>query len=424
MKWLDRLLGKDEISLTVAFSEIDAWLEIVSRSLFRSMIANSDAQYGAICDIRDDLKQNASKLQSAKTPEDTPAPIAKRGLPNRDKMVKQLYSLAEKIVVPTETDYKAILSFYGATISSIDFTFGKSSKNVFYVRSLFPDEVNELLSDLNRLKTALNQLIAPIKGKESQIMNLERVPAIVNDLNDLRSRKEEEKENLSNQEEDLSKLKKKIELDEERLRKIEEDEEWIRFKELENELTSLEEELKALGSEIGRFFSPITKVLNLLKKQDETGRYTLSPEEKRVLSLILSSSIQVLDEDIQEFLRSLKDILNEESFTLQDSKREKTLTSIDTLLNSKPSLLKEKRDSLQSKIDEIEVKLSNPEIMDRRREIDESIKQSRGRLTQLQEGVERSKRHLISLDEEITAKKRSLLGALEKVSGKKIEVEF
>jgi len=101
-----------------------------------------------------------------------PANLTKLGLVNRDKMVKQLNTLTEKISVPTQTDYKTVLAFYKLTSANIESTLGKSSKSIYYVRSLFPDAVKVVVADLKRLKTVLNLLITPIREKERHIMTV------------------------------------------------------------------------------------------------------------------------------------------------------------------------------------------------------------------------------------------------------------
>jgi hypothetical protein len=425
VKWLNRILGKEEeIPFTVAFAEIDTWLELVSKSLFRGLDTNASQLYDEIRDIRERLKQNIAELQDAESNKEVPDSIAKIGLLSRDKMVKHLYSMTEKVVVPTQTDYKTVLSFYNVTTSNLEFPFGKSQKNIYCVRSLFSDEIKTVISDLTRLKKLLDQLIAPIKGKESQIAHLEQVPVIVRDIKELKSGIEKEKENVGNQKEDCSTLERRIETEGSRLSKIEENEEWIRFKELENELSLLQEDLNALESNVRKLFSPLNKALELLKKQDETGRHTLTPDERRVISTILSSPIRALEEDINEHLLAIRNIIERDPAILKDRKRDTTLKWIDHLLNADFASMKGKRERLQARIAEIKGKLSDLPILKDKEEIEQSIVSAEGQLTQLQEGIARSKRHIVSREEELTEKKRLLVAALEGIAGKKIDVTF
>ncbi len=424
MKWLNKIFGKEEIPTTVTFDRIDAWLETATKTLFRGLSTSAEPLYEEIKDIRKRLEHSISELQDAEPAGDMPVQVEKIGLSGRDKLVKRLRSLTEKMQIPSQTDYKTVLSFYDSTASSIAFVFDKSSKTIYHVRSLFPDEVKETVAELNQLRTALDQLIAPIRGKESQIMQLERVPRIVEDIKELKSKIEKEKENVSAREKECSALEREIEKEGKRLSAIEDQEEWMRFKTLETELFSMEQGLSTLESDVGKLFSPINKELNLLKKQDETGRHTLTPNERKAVSSILSSPIRALDEDVNGFLSSIKDVIEGDSSILKERKRDKTLKWIDRLLNGELATIKEKREGLQSRIVHIKGELSEMTIQKERKKVEQSIASARGQLTRLREGVERSKRHVVSLEEELEAKARSLPDTLEAIAGKPVEVSL
>jgi hypothetical protein len=424
VKWLSSIFGKDEIPSTVAFDGLDAWLEQVSNSLFRSLSATADKLYREIEDVRDRLKQDTTPLQDAEPVENMPANLTKLGLINRDKMVKQLNMLTEKISVPTQTDYKTVLAFYKLTSANIESTLGKSSKSVYYVRSLFPDAVKVVVADLKRLKTVLNLLITPIREKEHHIMKLEEVPGIVQTIKDLKSGIEKEKANVRDQEEDCFVFKSKIETEGVRLRQLEEDAEWIRLKELETELALLEADLNVLESDVRKLFAPIKKPLNLLKKQDESGRHTLTTEERKAVSSILSSPIQALDGDIKDSLIAIKKIIDSDTAILKDRKRDSTLKWLDHLLNADLATVKGKRELFQSRIKETKGKLADMTILENKEAIEQAIASAKGQLPRLEEGIDRSKRRIVTQEEELIAKKQLLLDALEEIAGKKIDVEF
>jgi len=424
VKWLKRIISKEELPSTVAFDELDGWLDLVSNTLFRGLSTTADKLYGEIGAMRDKLKQKTSKLQDAKPKADIPDAIVKIGLPNRNKLVKNLYSLTEKITIPTKTDYKTVLAFYDTTASNIKFVLDKSAKTLYHVRSLFPDEVKEVVAEINRLRASLNLLVTPLKGKESKIMNLKRVPEIVQDIKAINSEIEKENENVHEQEEECSASERRIESEEKRFRAIEVGEDWIRFKELETELSTSKSDLSALESEIRNLFSPINKELKLLQKQDETGRHTLTSEERRAIASILASPIQALAEDINAFLIAIRNVVEGDTTILKDRKRDKTLNWIDHLLSSEPSALKGKHLLVESRIEETRAKLADMTIHEDRIEIMQSITHAKGQLSRLQEGTARSKRHIVSLEEERTRKERLLLETLEQLAGEEITVNF
>ena len=198
----------------------------------------------------------------------------------------------------------------------------------------------------------------------------------------------------------------------------------MQFKELESGLFSLEKELNALESDVGKLFYPINKALHLLKKQDETGRHTLTPEERRAVSSILFSPIRALDEDIIKFLLSIRNVIEGDVSILKERKRDTALKWIDHLLNSELSLIKEKHDELQSRIEEVKGKISNMSILKEKEEVERSIISAKGQLARLQEEIERTKKHVGSLKEELREKEVFLSEVLEEIAGKKIDVEF
>ncbi len=424
MKWLSRIFGREKIPTTIAFDGIYAWLDTASGALFPGLSTTASRLYEEMKDVRDRLGQNTSELRDAEPAEHIPAPIAKSGLTARDKMVKHLNSMVEKMSIPTQTDYKTVLSFHRTTTSSMEFTLAMPRRNIYCVRSLFPDEVEKVFSNLDRLKTLLNQLIAPLAEKESQIMNLDRVPEIVRSVKDIKSTIEREKEVVDNREKEVFALEKRLEADKERMRLLEEGEEWTRFKELEIKLSSLEKELNTLEANLAMLFSPIDKALKLLKRQDETGRHTLALGERRALSSILSSPIHALDGDVDDFLRTLRSIIEGDVLPLKGRGREKAVKWIDHLLDAEISSIKGRHDSLQLDIKEIKGRLSNTTILKDRREIERTIVSTEGQLAQLREGIERSKRHIDSLEKNLAGEVRRLLEALENIAGKKIDVEF
>ncbi|MFC1786626.1 hypothetical protein ACFLY8_01145 [Halobacteriota archaeon] len=424
MKWLNKIFDREKIPTTIDFDEIVAWLDTASGALFPSLSTTASRLYGEIEDLRDRIKQNISELRDAEPAENIPGPIKKSGLNTRDKMVKRLNHMVEKMSIPTRTDYKTVLSLHRMMTSSMEFALAIPQKNIYCSRSLFPDEVESIISNLDRLKTILNQLIVALGGKESQIMNLEKVPEIVRSVKDIKSTIEKEKEMFSDLEEDVLALEKRIEADEEKMRILEEGEDWMLFKELGTELSSLEKELNMFEADLARLLSPIDKALKLLKKQDETGRHTLAIEDRRVLSSILSSPIRALDENVDDFLRTLRNIIKGNVLSLKGGKRDKTLKWIEHLLNAKIFSIRERRNILQSNIGKTKDQLSGLTILKDRRETERSIISAKGQLARLQEETARSKKHIDSLEKNLAGEIRLLLKALEDIAGKKIDVNL
>ena len=429
MKWLNRITGRSravaEIPSIVAFHEMDTWLEKVSELLFRGLGTNTMALYEEIADKREELKQYISELRNAEPKADMPAQITKIGLLSRDKMVKLLYSLCDKIVIPSQTDYKTVLDFHNMAYHSIESVLAKIFRNIYYVRSLFPDEVREVETNLNQLRDILDRLIAPMKGKETKVIDLSRVHALIQRIREQMAEIESEKEKIRAEEEERSAIKHEIELSERKLQVIEEEAEWKRLKEYEAELTAIEEELNTLRQDINNLFTPLQKPLSLLKKQDRTGRINLSPTVRTVITSILSSPIQALNEDIEDYLRSIRAVILEMD-ALKERTRDRALRWIDHLLNTDTDLsgIRARYELLSSRAEEVRSKLSALEITKEKEGLEHAITAARGQLTRLDDLIAKRRRGIESQEKELVANEILLQKELEEITGKRIEVKF
>ena len=427
MKWLNRITGRAvaEIPSIVAFHEMDTWLEKVSELLFRGLGTNTMALYEEIADKREELKQYISELRDAEPKADMPAQITKIGLLSRDKMVKLLYSLCDKIVIPSQTDYKTVLDFHNMAYHSIESVMAKIFKNIYYVRSLFPDEVREVETNLNQLRDILDRLIAPMKGKETKVIDLSRVHALIQRIREQMAEIESEKEKIRAEEEERAAIKHEIELSERKLQVIEEEAEWKRLKEYEAELTAIGEELNTLIQDINNLFTPLQKPLSLLKKQDRTGRINLSPTVRTVITSILSSPVQALNEDIEDYLRSIRAVILEMD-ALKERTRDRALRWIDHLLNTDTDLsgIRARYELLSSRAEEVRSKLSALEITKEKEGLEHAITAARGQLTRLDDLIAKRRRGIESQEKELVANEILLQKELEEITGKRIEVKF
>jgi len=427
MKWLNRITGRAgaEIPSIVAFHEIDTWLEKVSESLFRGMGTNTMALYEEMADKREELRQNVSELRDAEPKADMPAQITKIGLLSRDKMVKLLYSLCDKIVIPAQTDYRTVLDFHKMASHSIESVLAKISKNIYYVRSLFPDEAREVEANLNQLRDILDRLVAPMKGKESKIMDLSRVHALINAIREQMAEIESEREKIRVEEEERSAIEHEIELSERRLRTMEEEAEWKRLKEYEAELTAIEGELNTLRHDVNNLFTPLQKPLGLLKKLDRSGRVSLSPAVRKAITAILSSPVQALNEDIEDYLRSIRAVIIEMD-AIKERTRDRALKWIDHLLNSGTDMsgIRARYELLSSRAEELRRELSALEITNEKERLEHAITAAKGQLTRLDDLIAKRRRGIESQAKELAANEIMLREELENITGKRIEVKF
>jgi hypothetical protein len=426
VKWLSRLRGKDgeEFPATLAFAELDAWLDQVSKSLFRELSENAAHCYAEIAAVLEQLKDRIVQLQTAESTEQVPDRIAKIGLLYRDRMAKHLAIVAEKLVIPHQTDYQTVQSFYKEAISNLEFPFGKSQQNVFCVRSLFPAEIKELIAVLNQLRTTLNQLIAPLKGKEQLIRDWELVPVLVRALKELQAARAKEGEGIHARAETTSMLRRESEEQANRLRMLEASDDWKRYKALEADLAAVETEYMEFETNVRKLFVPLTKPLELLQKQDETGRHSLSPETRRAVTALLASPLDSLGDELPDYLRAIQRTIVEDPLVLKDRKREHALNWLEKLLQANFSALRETQQRLLTQRTAIKATLSLVPVLTEKEQLEYARGTIQTQLRHLEEEIERSRNRLEILAAEQTLKQQELRAALGRITGKQIEVIF
>ena len=424
MKWLSRLRGREEITVptTVAFEELDAWLAQASKSLFGDLSANAEQGYAAIRESRDRLRHHVAELGDADSTEQVPDRIVKIGLTSRKKMVKHLQAITEKLTPPAQTDHHTIIAFHRETTAALEFPFGKSQTNIYCVRSLFPNEIKEIINELNQLRSGLDLMIAPLKGKEQQLRASERVPELAASSKQLRLELLQEREHLSNQENELKTLNQRIEHERKQQLMLEASEEWHRFTTLERERSALHAELSELESNVQKLFAPLSKPLMLLLKQDESGRLTLAQADRRAISSLLESPSTALEGDITGSLSSIKGLIEDDPTVLKDRKRESALSWLDKLLKADLDSIAEKRRRILSQIAEVEASCVNAAIRHEKEERARALSSAQEELAQAQEERERAKKRIAMLEADLVKTKQFLDAILTELAGKEIEL--
>ncbi|MFQ6119156.1 MAG: hypothetical protein ACE5KE_04615 [Methanosarcinales archaeon] len=428
MKWLKKIFGmkeKEEVSDTIEFNSIDTWLEKESKKQFHELSENADKVYKDLKETLEQLKQDISELKNSEPKDDVPTRLVKAGLTNRDNMIRHLNSIVSKTKVPIQSDYESILEFYKTTTSYLQSNLEKFFQSRGYVKALFPEETDQVVSDVKTLESLLRKLIEPTKGLEEKIKAFQKAPEQIRYIQDLYTKIDQEKSKKETLEIRLSDLKKTINMQNEKIKSLKNSDLWKKFKDLESSRTTYEKELKKLESEVNKIFSPISKALIRLEKQDDSGRYTLKPEHRKILNLCLSNPIQVLNYDTIDFLLELQKIVEKNTLNIKEGKRDKILEQINYILENKIlESSKKQYDKLQSKIEKINQDISNITIQHEIKNLEKSIYSANDQIAQLHHDIELSQKYIDLHEKELKNKKKILQETLETIAGKKVKVIY
>ncbi|MFQ6062193.1 MAG: hypothetical protein ACE5J9_03330 [Methanosarcinales archaeon] len=428
MKWLKKIFGmkeKEEVSDTIEFNSIDTWLEKESKKQFHELSENADKVYKDLKETLEQLKQDISELKNSEPKDDVPTRLVKAGLTNRDNMIRHLNSIVSKTKVPIQSDYESILEFYKTTTSYLQSNLEKFFQSRGYVKALFPEETDQVVSDVKTLESLLQKLIEPAKGLEEKIKAFQKAPEQIRYIQALYTKIDQEKSKKETLEIRLSDLKKTFNMHNDKIESLKNSDLWKKFKDIESSRTTYEKELKKLESEVNKIFSPISKALTRLEKQDDSGRYTLKPEHREILNLCLSNPIQVLNYDTTDFLLELQKIVEKNTLNIKEGKRDKILEQINYILENKIlESSKKQYDKLQSKIEKINQDISNITIQHEIKNLEKSIYSANDQIAQLHHDIELSQKYIDLHEKELKNKKKILQETLETIAGKKVKVIY
>lgn len=423
LKWFDKIFSReDKAEMPIPFSSIDAWLEEKTRAWF-DLRTQARGLHREIEETLDKLEKSVSELEEAEPEGRLPMRLVKAGCDNRDKLVKQLRALLGKTRIPDNTDYETILGFHRNTSQNIRSFLENTRKSQQYSKALFLGETKQVISGIRSLSSLLEKLVEPIREREEEIGALAQAKDKIKRIRDISARLENEKKIEDELKIRLFSREKALRDSENRLRELKEGEEWGRWKLEEEELQALKIELVRLEGDITSLFSPLNKALDRLRKQCDSGRYTLKPEFREVLNQLLIEPVRA--GEVGAFLEELKKLVEGDILKLTPGKQDKTLEQIDYLLKTNTfASSKKKHGEIQKKVMLLEDSLSRSMVKKDISRIEGEISSGGEEVSGIKKDIESSQKRIRDLEQELASTRISLEDSLSRVAGKKIALAY
>jgi hypothetical protein len=176
---------------------------------------------------------------------------------------------------------------------------------------------------------------------------------------------------------------------------------WKQYALSKDHLVLLEADAEKKSSEINGIISPLTKAINRLKQLSDSGRHTLSPQDREALNLCLSCPVDVPPEFFVTFQKIV------ESGDLNLPKTEKLLPQIQLAA----STLGEKRQEYKTIAHNIRLKkdeISNFKVIGEEKVLKETLSTLHNKLIMTEKELETSRKQFELLKEDIGLKKHEL----------------
>jgi len=389
VKWLNKILGKQNqqkprTADTVAFRDLKGWISDRTRAELGGFFESAAQIFAEIEETKEELIRDIKSLKVAEPPE-LPSRVLRVGFAARDSMIKQINVMIDRISTPAK-DYPDIMEFCRSADVVLDSTIEKSAKSHHRAKYLFPKEVGAVFTDLRNLKISLAKLRDLLDREGAKIKGFEGIKGTIQRIDDIKrdvvSGNSEIKKNGSK----IDEIKREISDCTNELEQLSQSKEWSSFVELEDRLNEREMEANNIKSNVTELFIPLNKALNRMKKQSESGRYTLSKKQKELLDVCLENPILADAADVNDFLIEMLQIVESGALGLKDKKRDKIVDQIDQIMDSFAPK-KERYDALKSKTHEIEHQISDLTISKTKTALERQLSEKNREIAQIDEDL-------------------------------------
>ncbi len=389
MKWLNKILGKQNqqkphTTDTVAFRDLNGWVSDRTRAELGGFFESAAQIFAEIEETKEELIRDINSLKAAEPPE-LPSRVIRVGFAARDSMIKQINVMIDRISAPA-MDYPDIVEFCRSADIVLDSTIEKSAKSHHRAKYLFPKEVGAVFTDLRSIKISLAKLRDLLDREGAKIKGFDEITETIQRIDDIKRDIVAGNSKIKKNGSTIDEIKREISDCTTKLEQLSQSEEWSSFVELEDRLKEREVEANNIESNVTELFIPLNKALNRMKKQSESGRYTLSKKQKELLDVCLENPISADVADVNDFMIEMLQIVESGALGLKDKKRDKIVDQIDQIMDSFAPK-KERYDTLKSETREIELQISDLTISKTKTALEGQLAEKNREITQIDEDL-------------------------------------
>nr|QNO46937.1 hypothetical protein GBMLOPDG_00033 [Methanosarcinales archaeon ANME-2c ERB4] len=387
VKWLNKIIGKQNqqkprTADTVAFRDLGDRVSDRTRAELGGFFESAAQIFAEIEDAKEKLIRDIKSLKVADPPE-LPSRVLRVGFAARDSMIKQLNVMIDRISTPA-MDYPDIMEFCKSVDIALDATIEKSAKSHHRAKYLFPKEVGAVFTDIRSIKISLAKLRDLLDRESAKIKGFDEITETIQRIDDINRDIVTGNSNIKKNSSKTDEIKREISDYTAKLEQLSQSKEWSSFVELEDRLKEREMEANNIENNMLELFIPLNKALNRMKKQSESGRYTLSKKQKELLDVCLENPISADVADVNDFLIEMLQVVESGALGLKDKKRDKIVDQIDQIMDSFAPK-KERYDTLKSETYEIEHQISDLTISKTKTALERQLAEKNREITQIDE---------------------------------------
>lgn len=430
MKFIERLFSKKQEKgeshpAVFKFGEIDPAVKAEIKKEENQLQPAIKEKYHNIKQALDELEAATKELLDATTVENISKRGEKLGDSNRDNVVHNLRLINDKLKVPSNTSPSVASDFYKDAKSTLKNMLDNTSKSLLYIKALYPQEYQKINQGIAELEDLIDELCSSIIEGVRRIKKLENISAQTDELQRLQKELEDSNRKMIELEGRYETAKKQLSDDDSLLAELENSGEFEKAKKMESEIIHLDSKIDENTAEARRLFTPLSKAISRMEKQDGNEKCVLSPENRELLRYIKEDPAAAIELDMKPFLTELKNRIDSGELGLKDQMCDKALKQIYVLTDRKiMSSIVEQRKQLIAEKERITAELDSLSIYRKREEAEKDMERHRSNVCDISGYLDSESRHLHNLKDGIEREKSALLSDLKHVFGKETGINY
>ncbi|TQD28260.1 hypothetical protein [Methanolobus vulcani] len=430
MKFIERLFGKkqekeESHSAVFEFRELATIVAEESGKQIEKLKPAVDGNYVSIKTALEELEKLKEELLAAEPIENVSKRGEKLGDSNRDNVANNLKIINDKLKVPEDTSPLNASEFYNDAKSVLKTVLDNTSRSLMYIKALYPQEHQKINNGLAELEDALDELYSSIMQGIKKIEDLNKIASGIEEVKGIEEEMDNSAKKIQEMHSRYDAAKEKLSKADSRLAELENCAEFEKARQLKDEIKTVESDISGIEAEARRLFTPLSKAISRMEKQDDNERCVLSPENRAILKSIKEEPAAAIEQDIDLFLAELTNRIESGELGLKDQMCEKALKQIDVLNDKKviSSLVEHRKEHLEEK-DELLAELNNLSIYQEKEDIEKEAEKYSQSMKDVNNDIDSESKRLYNLKDDIDMAKSTLLSNVRAVFGEEAEIKY
>jgi uncharacterized protein YukE len=430
MKFIERLFGKkqekeESHSAVFEFRELAAIVTEESEKQTEELKPVVGERYRSIRASLSELEKLKEDLLSAEPIENVSKRGEKLGDSNRDNVVNNLNLIHDKLKVPEDTSPITASEFFKESKSLLKTVLDNTSRSLMYIKALYPREHQKINQGLAELEDSLDELYSSITQGIKRVESLEQIASEIENIKKIEEEMDNSAKKIQEMHSRYDASKEKVVKAESRLAELVNSEEFEKAKQLKSEIKTVELEITDIEAEAKRLFTPLSKALSRMEKQDNNEKCVLSPDNRAMLKSIKEEPANAIEKNIDPFLSELTNRIESGELGLKEQMCEKALKQIEVLSDRSviSSLVEHRKEHLEEK-DELLEELNSLSIYQEKEDIEKVMEKYNQTIKDVNDDIDSESKHVFNLKEEIEIKKSDLLSNIREIFGEETEIKY